>query len=123
MHEAGHAAAGVLVGRRFQGFVVEKRPGHGRKRERLEAHLSSVFEPSPPPRVAAGPARVLPPATTRIAPQPSLPAAPPPSPRRRGNARWYWFGGFVTLLAVALVVVALVVALGGAALIAAGFSL
>ena len=35
-----------------QGFVVEKRPGHGRKRERLEAHLPSVFEPSTPPRVA-----------------------------------------------------------------------
>ena len=24
VHEAGHAGAGVLVGRRFQGFVVEK---------------------------------------------------------------------------------------------------
>jgi tRNA 5-methylaminomethyl-2-thiouridine biosynthesis bifunctional protein len=35
-----------------QGFVVEKRPGHGRKRERLEAHLPSAFEPTPQPTVA-----------------------------------------------------------------------
>ncbi len=45
-------AGAVRRGLAEQGFVVEKRPGHGRKRERLEAHLRSVFEPSPPPRVA-----------------------------------------------------------------------
>lgn len=45
-------AGAVRRGLAGQGFVVEKRPGHGRKRERLEARLPSVFEPSPPPRVA-----------------------------------------------------------------------
>jgi tRNA 5-methylaminomethyl-2-thiouridine biosynthesis bifunctional protein len=45
-------AGAVRRGLAEQGFVVEKRPGHGRKRERLEAHLPSAFEPSPPPRVA-----------------------------------------------------------------------
>jgi len=45
-------AGAVRRGLAGQGFIVEKRPGHGRKRERLEAHLPSAFEPSPPPRVA-----------------------------------------------------------------------
>lgn len=45
-------AGAVRRGLAEQGFVVEKRPGHGRKRERLEAHLPSAFEPPPPPRVA-----------------------------------------------------------------------
>ena len=45
-------AGAVRRGLAGQGFIVEKRPGHGRKRERLEARLPSVFEPSPPPRVA-----------------------------------------------------------------------
>ena len=45
-------AGAVRRGLAEQGFVVEKRPGHGRKRERLEAHLPSVFEPSTPPSVA-----------------------------------------------------------------------
>ena len=45
-------AGTVRRGLAEQGFVVEKRPGHGRKRERLEAHLPSAFEPSRPPRVA-----------------------------------------------------------------------
>lgn len=35
-----------------RGFVVDKRPGHGRKRERLEARLSSAAEPEVLPRVA-----------------------------------------------------------------------
>ncbi|WP_336976311.1 FAD-dependent 5-carboxymethylaminomethyl-2-thiouridine(34) oxidoreductase MnmC [Brevundimonas nasdae] len=52
-HLATFTVAGaVRRGLAEQGFVVEKRPGHGRKRERLEAHLPSAFEPSPPPRVA-----------------------------------------------------------------------
>lgn len=37
-------AGAVRRGLAEHGFVVEKKPGHGRKRERLEAHL-----PSPPP--------------------------------------------------------------------------
>lgn len=37
-------AGAVRRGLADHGFVVEKKPGHGRKRERLEAHL-----PSPPP--------------------------------------------------------------------------
>ncbi|MET3835306.1 tRNA 5-methylaminomethyl-2-thiouridine biosynthesis bifunctional protein [Brevundimonas sp. UYEF29] len=45
-------AGAVRRGLAEQGFVVEKRPGHGRKRERLEAHLPSAFEPSPQPTVA-----------------------------------------------------------------------
>ena len=45
-------AGTVRRGLAEQGFVVEKRPGHGRKRERLEAHLPSAFEPSPQPTVA-----------------------------------------------------------------------
>nr|WP_295238359.1 FAD-dependent 5-carboxymethylaminomethyl-2-thiouridine(34) oxidoreductase MnmC [uncultured Brevundimonas sp.] len=45
-------AGAVRRGLAEQGFVVEKRPGHGRKRERLEAHLPSAFEPSRPPRLA-----------------------------------------------------------------------
>ncbi len=45
-------AGAVRRGLAEQGFVVEKRPGHGRKRERLEAHLPSAFETSSPPRVA-----------------------------------------------------------------------
>ena len=43
-------AGAVRRGLAEHGFVVEKKPGHGRKRERLEAHL-----PSPPP--AARPQR------------------------------------------------------------------
>ncbi|HEY1073316.1 FAD-dependent 5-carboxymethylaminomethyl-2-thiouridine(34) oxidoreductase MnmC [Brevundimonas sp.] len=37
-------AGAVRRGLADHGFIVEKKPGHGRKRERLEAHL-----PSPPP--------------------------------------------------------------------------
>lgn len=46
-------AGAVRRGLQAAGFHVEKRPGHGRKRERLEAHMTSavVAEP-PPPRVA-----------------------------------------------------------------------
>ena len=40
-------AGAVRRGLADQGFVVEKKPGHGRKRERLEAHLPS---PSPAAR-------------------------------------------------------------------------
>ena len=43
-------AGAVRRGLADQGFAVEKKPGHGRKRERLEAHL-----PSPPPAVARPP--------------------------------------------------------------------
>ncbi|MGH7021607.1 MAG: FAD-dependent 5-carboxymethylaminomethyl-2-thiouridine(34) oxidoreductase MnmC, partial [Brevundimonas sp.] len=43
-------AGAVRRGLAEHGFVVEKRPGHGRKRERLEAHL-----PSPPPAVRTQP--------------------------------------------------------------------
>ena len=43
-------AGAVRRGLAEHGFIVEKKPGHGRKRERLEAHL-----PSPPP--AARPQR------------------------------------------------------------------
>lgn len=40
-------AGAVRRGLAEHGFVVEKKPGHGRKRERLEAHLPG---PPPPPR-------------------------------------------------------------------------
>ncbi|MNH53430.1 tRNA 5-methylaminomethyl-2-thiouridine biosynthesis bifunctional protein MnmC [compost metagenome] len=43
-------AGAVRRGLAEHGFVVEKKPGHGRKRERLEAHL-----PSPPPAPRAQP--------------------------------------------------------------------
>lgn len=45
-------AGAIRRGLAERGFVVEKRPGHGRKRERLEAHLSSEPAPSPAPAVA-----------------------------------------------------------------------
>lgn len=39
----------ALAGR---GFQIDKRPGHGRKRERLEARLPGAVEAMPPPSVA-----------------------------------------------------------------------
>jgi len=45
-------AGAVRRGLAEQGFVVEKRPGHGRKRERLEAQLPSVFASAPVPNIA-----------------------------------------------------------------------
>ncbi|GAA0870501.1 tRNA (5-methylaminomethyl-2-thiouridine)(34)-methyltransferase MnmD [Brevundimonas basaltis] len=45
-------AGAVRRGLAARGFVVEKRPGHGRKRERLEAHLPGKPEPSTSPAVA-----------------------------------------------------------------------
>ncbi|HUH24329.1 MAG TPA: FAD-dependent 5-carboxymethylaminomethyl-2-thiouridine(34) oxidoreductase MnmC, partial [Brevundimonas sp.] len=42
----------VRRGLAARGFVVEKRPGHGRKRERLEARLPGVRIESPAPTVA-----------------------------------------------------------------------
>ena len=45
-------AGGVRRGLQAAGFTVEKRPGHGRKRERLEASLPGVPLAAPPPRVA-----------------------------------------------------------------------
>ena len=46
-------AGAVRRGLAAAGFEVEKKPGFGRKRERLEARLPGVAEPlSPPPRVA-----------------------------------------------------------------------
>ncbi|WP_395944996.1 tRNA (5-methylaminomethyl-2-thiouridine)(34)-methyltransferase MnmD [Brevundimonas sp.] len=47
-------AGAVRRGLSDHGFVVEKKPGHGRKRERLEARLEGVLSPSPvpTPRVA-----------------------------------------------------------------------
>lgn len=52
VHEAGHAAAGVLVGRRFQGFVVEKNlAGHavtaGRERGPGRAFTTWAGYPTP----------------------------------------------------------------------------
>jgi tRNA 5-methylaminomethyl-2-thiouridine biosynthesis bifunctional protein len=50
---ATFTVAGVVRrGLTEQGFVVEKRPGHGRKRERLEAHLPSTFAHALIPTVA-----------------------------------------------------------------------
>lgn len=45
-------AGAVRRGLAERGFAVEKRPGHGRKRERLEARLPGVAEEPPPRRVA-----------------------------------------------------------------------
>ena len=45
-------AGSVRRGLAERGFVVDKRPGHGRKRERLEARLPGEAPPSPEPRVA-----------------------------------------------------------------------
>jgi len=46
-------AGAVRRGLQAQGFEVAKRPGHGRKRERLEAwKIDAVAPSSPPPRVA-----------------------------------------------------------------------
>lgn len=45
-------AGQVRRGLADRGFRVEKRPGHGRKRERLEAVLAGAPTPEPPPRVA-----------------------------------------------------------------------
>ena len=45
-------AGTVRRGLAERGFVVEKRPGHGRKRERLEARLTGAALPDAPPSVA-----------------------------------------------------------------------
>ena len=46
-------AGAVRRGLAERGFQVDKRPGHGRKRERLEAHLpGDLTVPASPPRVA-----------------------------------------------------------------------
>ncbi|MBP7650695.1 MAG: tRNA (5-methylaminomethyl-2-thiouridine)(34)-methyltransferase MnmD [Phenylobacterium sp.] len=45
---AGAVRRGLLAA----GFIVEKRPGHGRKRERLEASLPGVHRATTTPRVA-----------------------------------------------------------------------
>lgn len=45
-------AGAVRRGLSDRGFAVEKRPGHGRKRERLEAHRPGVPEPAAKPAVA-----------------------------------------------------------------------
>ena len=45
-------AGAVRRGLSERGFVVEKRPGHGRKRERLEAHLPGAPAPAAVPTVA-----------------------------------------------------------------------
>lgn len=46
-------AGAVRRGLADRGFQVEKRPGHGRKRERLEARRIEVAAPPSPPRTAA----------------------------------------------------------------------
>ena len=45
-------AGAVRRGLAEHGFVVEKRPGHGRKRERLEARLNSTVASAPVPSIA-----------------------------------------------------------------------
>ena len=45
-------AGAVRRGLSERGFQVDKRPGHGRKRERLEARLPGAVAAMPPPRVA-----------------------------------------------------------------------
>lgn len=45
-------AGAVRRGLSERGFTVEKRPGHGRKRERLEAHRTGAPEADTPPSVA-----------------------------------------------------------------------
>lgn len=45
-------AGAVRRGLAANGFAVEKRPGHGRKRERLEARLPGATATPPPPHVA-----------------------------------------------------------------------
>ncbi|MGV9009294.1 FAD-dependent 5-carboxymethylaminomethyl-2-thiouridine(34) oxidoreductase MnmC [Brevundimonas sp.] len=45
-------AGAVRRGLAERGFQVDKRPGHGRKRERLEARLPGTVASSPPPTVA-----------------------------------------------------------------------
>ena len=45
-------AGAVRRGLSERGFVVEKRAGHGRKRERLEGSLPGARAPEPPPSVA-----------------------------------------------------------------------
>ncbi len=45
-------AGAVRRGLAQRGFAVEKRPGHGRKRERLEARLTRAAAPAPDPRSA-----------------------------------------------------------------------
>lgn len=45
-------AGAVRRGLSERGFIVEKRPGHGRKRERLEARLSGAAPVDPRPSVA-----------------------------------------------------------------------
>lgn len=45
-------AGAVRRGLQAAGFIAEKRPGHGRKRERLEASLPGVKLGAPAPRVA-----------------------------------------------------------------------
>ena len=54
VHEAGHAGAGVLVGRRFQGFVVEKnRAGHAvtAGKERGPGRIFTTWAGYPTPAV------------------------------------------------------------------------
>ena len=46
-------AGAVRRGLAEHGFVIEKKPGHGRKRERLEAHLPSSRPATPPQRHVA----------------------------------------------------------------------
>jgi tRNA 5-methylaminomethyl-2-thiouridine biosynthesis bifunctional protein len=45
-------AGAVRRGLQARGFTVDKRPGHGRKRERLEARLTGAPSSEPSPRVA-----------------------------------------------------------------------
>jgi tRNA 5-methylaminomethyl-2-thiouridine biosynthesis bifunctional protein len=45
-------AGAVRRGLSERGFVVEKKPGHGRKRERLEARLNGARDPDARPKIA-----------------------------------------------------------------------
>ena len=52
-HLATFTVAGaVRRGLAAHGYTVEKKPGHGRKRERLEARFEGEVQPAPSPRVA-----------------------------------------------------------------------
>ncbi|MFY8140341.1 MAG: MnmC family methyltransferase, partial [Caulobacter sp.] len=46
-------AGAVRRGLASAGFTVDKRPGFGRKRERLEARLPGAAPPPPPPPTVA----------------------------------------------------------------------
>ena len=75
-------AGAVRRGLAERGFVVDKRPGHGRKRERLEARLPGEAPSSPEPRVAVIGAGVAGAATVRaLAAHPAFQSAwrPPAS--------------------------------------------